>query len=298
MKLSKRALIMVCALVLATTATAFGTIAYLTDRAQATNTFTVGNVDIDLDEADVDENGNQKYPYDGNGDNKPDGYISVDENGNLLIDDNDPNTPPVVVKPNDDGTYPPTDVNGDSTPDTITVDPTTGVPTVNGTELKPGRDAGNEYNLVPGATYLKDPTMTVVAGSEKSYVRMLVEVYGYDTMATQLDCEPAQLMDELTNVADSTYWTLFGTPQVDGDKLVFEYRYKEPVDASTAAENMVLPALFTEFKVPGELTGDQLREIGNAGFMMDIFGHAIQTASFASETEAWAAFDDQNKTQQ
>lgn len=45
-------------LALALTAVAvFGTLAYLTDSDSTRNTFTVGNVDISLDETDVDENG-------------------------------------------------------------------------------------------------------------------------------------------------------------------------------------------------------------------------------------------------
>jgi predicted ribosomally synthesized peptide with SipW-like signal peptide len=35
---------------------------------------------------------------------------------------------------------------------------------------------GNEYHLIPGQSYVKDPTMTVKKGSEESYVRMLVSV--------------------------------------------------------------------------------------------------------------------------
>lgn len=38
-------------------ASVFGTMAYLTDEEAVTNTFTVGQVDISLDETDVDENG-------------------------------------------------------------------------------------------------------------------------------------------------------------------------------------------------------------------------------------------------
>lgn len=44
----------VCALVISTV---IGTIAYLTDRSTVTNTFTVGNVDIKLEETDVDNEG-------------------------------------------------------------------------------------------------------------------------------------------------------------------------------------------------------------------------------------------------
>ena len=58
MILKKKSLIMlVCALMIISSV-AFGTIAYLTDRAGVTNHFTIGNVKIVVDETKVDENGN------------------------------------------------------------------------------------------------------------------------------------------------------------------------------------------------------------------------------------------------
>ena len=50
MKISKRSLFSIIALVLTMSMTAFGTVAYMTDRDQVTNTFTVGNIDIIVDE--------------------------------------------------------------------------------------------------------------------------------------------------------------------------------------------------------------------------------------------------------
>ena len=79
-----------------------GTLAYLTDRQEVVNTFTLGDVDIKVDEAPV----------------TPDGKPIVGED----------------------------------------------------------RVDGNEYHLIPGQTYTKDPTMTVLKGSEESYVRMMVTI--------------------------------------------------------------------------------------------------------------------------
>lgn len=57
--MNKKKLVSLClVLALAITAAIGGTMAYFTDYTDtAENTFTVGNVDIELDEADVDENG-------------------------------------------------------------------------------------------------------------------------------------------------------------------------------------------------------------------------------------------------
>lgn len=55
---NKAVLLVVCVLCLAMT-TVFGSLAYFTDTKTVTNTFTVGNVKIELDEADVNEYGVQ-----------------------------------------------------------------------------------------------------------------------------------------------------------------------------------------------------------------------------------------------
>lgn len=57
MKTKTKALGLVMAAVLLVTATIFGTMAYLTDTAEVVNTFTVGSVAIELDEAPVGTDG-------------------------------------------------------------------------------------------------------------------------------------------------------------------------------------------------------------------------------------------------
>ena len=96
----KKKLMTVLALVLVIAMSVAGTYAYLTSQDTVTNTFTVGNVAIKLDEAKVDANG-----------------VAV--------------TPAERVK-------------------------------------------ANSYKLLPGHTYAKDPTVTVLKGSESSYVKMTV----------------------------------------------------------------------------------------------------------------------------
>ena len=48
------------------------------------------------------------------------------------------------------------------------------------------RVKGNAYKLLPGHTYYKDPTVTVDAGSEDAYVRMIVKVEGVDLLKRAL----------------------------------------------------------------------------------------------------------------
>lgn len=61
-KTFKKALVLAICAVLLVTATVFTTMAYLTSQDQVTNTFTVGNVKITLDEAKVDQYGDATTP--------------------------------------------------------------------------------------------------------------------------------------------------------------------------------------------------------------------------------------------
>ena len=81
MKFSKRTLLVALSLVMALSATAFGTIAFLTDSKSVTNTFTYGDVSITLDESKVNENGEQLYPIEG----EDDLFVSIDENGAITV---------------------------------------------------------------------------------------------------------------------------------------------------------------------------------------------------------------------
>lgn len=211
--------ILLCCLCVAAiiAASVLGTLAYLTDRAAVENTFTVGNVDIDLDETDVNEDG----------------------------------TP---------------------IPDAPRVD-------------------GNEYHLIPGQTYVKDPTVTVVKGSEESYVRMLLTI----NCKSELDTifAPGVKLDSIFNGWDSTVWNYYGeTEDTAANTVTYEFRYHITVDAYEATEDVVLPALFDSFTLPGTVTGEQLATL--TGLTITAEGHAIQKATFDTEAAAWAAFDAQH----
>lgn len=75
MKTAKKIVIYgICALLIATTSI-LGTLAYLTDSEDVTNTFTMGKVSITLDEAKVDENGQED----------PSGARTIDGNAYKMI---------------------------------------------------------------------------------------------------------------------------------------------------------------------------------------------------------------------
>ena len=206
---SKKALwITVCAVVLLAAVTV-GTLAYLTDRDAVMNTFTVGDVQITLDETKL--------------------------------------------------------VDGEPTNDRTT--------------------DGNAYHLIPGKSYVKDPTMTVLAKSEPAYVRMIVTVNKQAQLDAIFDAHDLELSDIFGGY--NRNWEFYGVDRSDNATIVYEFRYADVVTAGDS--DLKLPALFTELNVPGEITRDEMQTI--ADLEIKIVGEAIQAETFADADAAWAAFD-------
>ena len=239
MKTKSKALLLTLCAVLLIAASVLGTMAYLTSTDTVTNTFTVGKVEIKLDETDV-------------------------------------------------------------------------------TSPAGPRVQANSYKLMPGTTYTKDPTVTVKAGSEESYVRMKVtfnnakeiialctdpefadEVTGVENAfplirmvnfvkanAAKWDgIIPDNMVDTEDMLADAKYFAYDET----ADTLTYIFYYRETVTAPTA--DVVLPVLFDSIKVPEWVTGAQLAKLNN--FKITVVAEAIQVGSFANAGAAWAAFAEQ-----
>lgn len=213
MKTRSKALLLALCAVLLVAATIFGTMAYLTSTDTVTNTFTVGKVNIKLDEAKAN----------------PDGSLVA---------------------------------NAD-------------------------RVKENQYKLLPGHTYNKDPMVTVLSGSESSYVKMTVTF----SKAKELDAifapDGADML-KIFNGYDADNWIAKGnTKDATANTRTYEFWYKEAVAAPTA--DVALDALFDSITVPGEITGAQLATI--AGMTITVNAYAIQADGFADAEAAWAAFN-------
>ncbi len=236
MKTKSKALLLTLCAVLLVAASVLGTMAYLTSSDTVTNTFTVGKVEIKLDETDV----------------------------------TNPTGPRVKA---------------------------------------------NSYKLMPGTTYTKDPTVTVKAGSEESYVRMKVTFNNAKEIIAL--CTDPEYADEVTGVenafplirmvnfvkANAAKWDgiipdnmvetedMLAMPKYfaydkTADTLTYIFYYRETVTAPTA--DVVLPVLFDSIKVPEHVTGEQLKALNN--FQITVIAEAIQAGSFADAADAWSHF--------
>lgn len=162
-------------------------------------------------------------------------------------------------------------------------------------------DPAQEYHLLPGHSYTKDPTVTVTADSEDAYVRMLATIT-YQAAADDV-LEPTWL-----DINDA--WKMVGTKPIKTEKTVdeatgkvvtiartYEFRY---YDATTKADKVVarsatatkLPPLFTTLTMPDALTNEKIATL--QGMEITVVAHAIQSSGFTDADAAWAAFDTQN----
>ena len=188
-----------------------------------------------------------------------------------------------------------------------------------GTPVTPAeRVKANEYKLLPGHTYTKDPTVTVKAVSESSYVRMKVTFNNAADIIAM--CTDPDFADEITGVenafplirmvnfveANAAKWnglvpdnmteaeemlgnTKYFVYDKTADTLTYYYYYTETVAAPDA--DVVLPVLFDSITVPEWVTGDQLAKL--EGFKITAVAEAIQADGFANADAAWAAYDAQ-----
>ena len=158
---------------------------------------------------------------------------------------------------------------------------------LDGTPVEPAaRVKSNEYKLLPGHTYNKDPMVTVLQGSESSYIKMTVTF----TKADALDAIFAPNGADLTSIFNgynSTNWIYKGnTEDTEKHTRTYEFWYKEAVPATT--EDVALDALFDRITVPGNINNDQLATI--EGMTITVNAYAIQADGFDNAADAWAKY--------
>ena len=145
----------------------------------------------------------------------------------------------------------------------------------------------NDYKLLPGHTYIKDPTVTVKAGSEDSYIRMIVSISHIDELKAIFgeDFLPQYFVAGW----DSDTWLTTGSIVSVGNTNLYEFRYFETVN-TLDGNDLVLDDLFETITVPGDVTNDELATL--EGMEINVIAYAIQADGFADADEAWAAFEE------
>lgn len=188
MKAKTKAIVLALCAVLLVAASVLATLAFLKSTDSVTNTFTVGNVKITLDEAKASE-------------------------------------------------------YGDVADATVRV-------------------KGNQYKLIPGHKYAKDPTVHLEAGSEESYIFVHVENGLADIEAAGETTIAAQITGN-------------GWAALEGEDGVY---YKQ-VEANVNAEDYLVFGSFT--------LADNADVASYAKAEIKVTAYAIQADGFANAAEAW-----------
>lgn len=147
----------------------------------------------------------------------------------------------------------------------------------------------NAYKLMPGHTYIKDPTVTVEADSEEAYVRMKVEVENIDQLKAVFTDESYYgtnrvfLLQKLVDGWYNAKWASVGyVESEDGKTGTYEFRYYQKTGPAK------LEPLFTTITIPGSVDAAGLEKLGNV--KINITGEAIQADGFDTADKAWDAF--------
>jgi len=148
------------------------------------------------------------------------------------------------------------------------------------------RVKANSYKLLPGHTYAKDPMVTVLNGSESSYIKMTVTFSKANELDAIFDPDGATLTT-IFNGYDSSNWTYKGNTKNAADNTrTYEFWYKEAVAAPDG--NVALDALFDSITVPGSITNEQLKTIED--MTITVNAYAIQADGFTDAADAWSKY--------
>ena len=150
----------------------------------------------------------------------------------------------------------------------------------------PRTETGNAYHLLPGQTYTKDPMVTVLKGSESSYIKMTVTF----SKAKELDAifapGGANMLSIFQGYDGNTWIDKGNTEDTVKNTRTYEFWYKEAVAAPNA--DVALDALFDSITVPGTITNAQLKTIED--MTITVNAYAIQADGFVNAEAAWAAY--------
>lgn len=169
------------------------------------------------------------------------------------------------------------------------------------------RVQANEYLLIPGHVYTKDPTVTVSRQSEEAYVRMIVtinkqqeldDIFAAVNAGRAAKDLPPIGMTDIFGEYDAGIWQPVRETENADNTRSYEFRYAAAASGTVAKSDSAtgLPALFTSIRVPGEITQQQLALLYSDDgidndLKIEVVAHAIQADGFDNADDAWDAFD-------
>lgn len=272
----KKTIAIIALVVLVAVASVLGTLAYLTDTKTATNTFTVGNVSIELLESQYHRVNAGRGNAVGETEPLTGGYLwaaDVDMQGNTG------NTPNYVTS----GEV----WNGQYFSDAqIEADAAT---------YKDGYFAKHSKNMVPGANVRKNPYVKNT-GANDAYIRIrtLIPVSLFDVIDNGPSYWTSTAMNEgqVTSNAVNTYNTSGATAvkQVERDGIKY-YEYDFTFVKAVKPGELTFWNVWGNIAINKDATAEDLANVESFDVIFE--ADAIQADGFADASAAWIAFDAQ-----
>lgn len=157
----------------------------------------------------------------------------------------------------------------------------------------------NDYHLLPGHYYAKDPMVHVTKGSEDCYVRMFVTITHSSEWDTICNNHENTFGASQMFVGLSEAWGLQNnTKNVAADNTrTYEFWYNSKVTDVPEDADLDLDALFDGIQMPDALTNEDLAKLADdsattdvdEGFKIYVVAQAIQADGFADAAAAFAA---------
>lgn len=271
----KKKILALCLVVaLAVTAVVGGTLAYFTDTDKETNTFTVGNVKIDLLESQYHRVNAGKGNAVGQTEPSMGGYLWA---ADVNMQGTTENTPNYVTSGETwDGLY--------FSDAQIKADAET---------YKNGYFADHSQKMVPGANVRKNPYV-LNTGANDAYIRVraLIPVSLFDVIDNGPSYWTTTAMNEgqVTSNAVTTYLTSGpeAVKQVNRDGIMY-YEYDFTYVKAVKPGEMTFWNVWGNIAIKSDATAEQLSNVKSFDVIFE--ADAIQADGFANAQEAFAAFD-------
>jgi predicted ribosomally synthesized peptide with SipW-like signal peptide len=144
------------------------------------------------------------------------------------------------------------------------------------------RVTSNTYELVPGTTYVKDPTVHVSSDSKDCYVRAFVTFSNADELVSYIDGTGSAAEKLLGLLSVNSNWG-YSSYSTGKDTLTLELRYN---NVAKAADDLVI---FSQFTAPSGVINNSLEN-----FTVTVYAEAIQADGFTNAEAAFTALTNAN----
>lgn len=182
----------------------------------------------------------------------------------------------------------------------------------------PDKTTSNQYEMIPGEEYLKDPAVTILAGNEACWLFVKLEEKGGVDIQNSDGSNSSYDFDDYLDYAVAAGWTQLLDAEGNPEEGIYFRKVEEDTDDTEVTYDILEG---NKIYVPGTVTKDMLNALDNNGQSVDtatypslsVTAYAVQYRGFEAEVSdeatestpeqlnaaallAWQAVEAQNTT--